>query len=181
MNQPLNLVAIVGSLRAESFQRSIFNSADELAGSDIAISEVSLRDVPFFNEDLEVDGGPAAVQALNEAVDAADGLIVFTPEYNGSAPAVTKNAIDWLSRVPGDSALSRAAVGIVASSPGGHEVAGVRAHLGGSIGANTSRFYETTLGIASIADKLTDGRLTDEATRTRLAEWIAGFASHVRI
>jgi len=180
MDQPINLVAIIGSLRAESFNRSIFRAAQDLVGQGVTLTEVSLTDVPLYNGDVESEGDPEPVVALKSAVDGSDGLIIFTPEYNRSTPAVTKNAIDWLSRKPGNSALSRATVGIVGASPGRHEVNGVRSHLAASIGSNTKMFYETSLGIGSVHEALTDGKISDPEVRARLESWLTGFVEFVR-
>ncbi len=177
---PLSLVAIIGSLRRDSFHRSIFQAATGLLPEGVQLNEVPIAEVPLYNGDVEAAGDPDSVTILKESVDNADGLILFTPEYNRSIPAVTKNAIDWLSRMPGESPLSRATVGIVASSPGGHEVTGVRQHLADSVGANTAKLYSTSLGIASIVEKLTDGTMTDEETRENLRGWLAGFVDHAR-
>lgn len=177
--RPLDLVAIVGSLRAESSNRAVFDTARELALPLAAIREIPLRDVPMYDGDVEAAGDPLAVLELRTAVDQADGLLIFTPEYNRGVPAVTKNAIDWLSRYPGDSALSRAKVGIVAATPGAHPAAGVRDHLATSIGANTSGLYEQSLGIGSVTNVLDGGRIVDDGVRAELSEWLRGFVNHV--
>lgn len=179
MAESVNLVGIVGSLRADSFNRAVFRSAQSLVGPGVELSEASLRDVPLYDADIEAQGDPPAVVTLKRQVSAADGLIVFTPEYNRSVPAVTKNAIDWLSRLPGESVLSQATVGIVAATPGRHEAEGSRTHLAQSVGANTDRLFDPSLGISSVAQKLTDGSLTDEATIQLLAGWLAAFVSYV--
>ena len=176
----LHVVGIVGSLRRHSFQRAVFDAAVELASPAFDLREADIAALPLYNADVEADGDPDAVSSLKKAVGAADGLIVFTPEYNRSMPAVTKNAIDWLSRPAGASALGLSAVGIVASTPGRHDAAGVRAHLSQSVGAVTPRLFEPTLGIASISRKVADGVLEDEATREELAGWLHTFAEHVR-
>lgn len=175
----VSLAGIVGSLRRGSFNHAVYDAAVDLVGDGVELTEVPLRPVPFYDGDLEAEGDPPAVTALKRSVDAADGLIVFSPEYNRSIPAVTKNAIDWLSRRRGESALSRAAVGIVAATPGRHQAAGVRDHLSQSIGANTPHLYRPTLGIGSIETKLTDSRLTDEEARAALARWLEGFVAFV--
>ena len=180
MTESIAIVAIVGSLRADSFNRAVFNAASQLVGDGVALREILLHDVPLYDGDLEKGGDPAAVAALKSAVDEADAVIVFTPEYNRSVPAVTKNAIDWLSRLPGESALSRATVGLVAATPGRHDAAGVRDHLGTSIAANTDRFYGTTLGIASVTRKMIDGALADDVCLAELQAWLAGFVDYVR-
>ncbi|WP_067692918.1 NAD(P)H-dependent oxidoreductase [Nocardia jejuensis] len=112
------LLALVGSLRAASINRRLAEAAVRTApeGVDIAIYE-GLSDIPFYNEDLDVEGAvPAAAQALRDAVGASDGLLIFTPEYNGTLPAVLKNAIDWASRPYGAGALKARPVAVVSAS-----------------------------------------------------------------
>ena len=70
----------------------------------------SLGNIPFYNEDIDVEGQvPAAAAALRAAANEADALLLVTPEHNGTMPASLKNAIDWLSRPFGAGALSRQA------------------------------------------------------------------------
>ena len=126
MAESVNLVGIVGSLRADSFNRAVFRSAQSLVWPGVELSEASLRDVELYDADIEAQGDPPAVVTLKGQVSAADGLIVFTPEYNRGVPAVTKNAIDWLSRLPRESVLSRSTVGIVAATPGQLRCGGTR-------------------------------------------------------
>lgn len=183
MNSPtapsLQICALVGSLRADSLNRLVAAAAATLMPDGATLVEHPLRDVPLYDGDVEAAGMPDSVVALRNAVDTADGLVIFTPEYNRSIPAVTKNAVDWLSRMPGDSPLSRAAVGVVAATPGRHDAGGVRAHLSASVGANTDRLYEPTLGIASIGHRTENGRISDDDLTRELREWLAGFVNHV--
>ena len=178
MSEISNVVAIVGSLRADSLNRAVFEAAVELMPGGVGLVELPLADLPLYNGDVEAAGDPASVVELKSGVDGADGLIIFTPEYNRGVPAVTKNAVDWLSRMPRQSPLSRAAVGIVAASPGGYECAGVRAHLGDSVGANTKRFFEQTIGFGRITDLISEGSLTDAETRDQLRSWLIAFIEH---
>ncbi len=179
MTEPLHLVGIVGSLRSESINRAVFNTAVSLIGSGVELSEASLTEVPLYNGDVEDAGDPPSVVALKQAVDTADALIVFTPEYNRGVPAVTKNAIDWLSRPNGGRVLASATVGVVAATPGGHDVPGVRSHLADSIGDNALNTYETSLGLGSI-HSVTDAQIDDEVARQQLAEWLEGFVAYVK-
>ena len=180
MKTPIHLAGVVGSLRSDSANRAVFESAVKLAGDGVTLTEVSVRDVPLYDGDVEAVGDPESVDTLKRMVDAADGLIIFTPEYNRSTPAVTKNVIDWLSRLPGQSVLSRATVGIVAATPGNHDAAGVRTHLGASIQTNTSAVFEPSLGIGRIADKVADGQLVDDEALEQLRAWLESFVADVR-
>ena len=95
---PLNLVAICGSFRAESYNAALLRAAQRLAGEGVTITQIDITDVPLFNQDVEAAGDPEAVTALKTAVKESDGVLIVTPEYNYGVPAVTKNAVDWLSR-----------------------------------------------------------------------------------
>lgn len=112
------ILTLVGSLRAASINRRLAEAAVQTApeGVEIAIYD-GLADIPFYNEDLDVPGSvPAAAQALRDAVAASDGLLLVTPEYNGTLPAVLKNAIDWASRPYGVGALKDRPAAVVSGS-----------------------------------------------------------------
>jgi chromate reductase len=94
----LRVLAIPGSLRKNSYNRSLLEAAADLTppGMSIAVYD-SLDTVPVFNEDWEHPTLPS-VARLRQAVASSDGLLIATPEYNQSVPGVVKNMIDWLSR-----------------------------------------------------------------------------------
>jgi len=73
--------------------------------------------VPFYNQDLDSGEVPQAAAALRERVAGADRVLAVTPEYNGTMPAVLNNAIDWLSRPYGASALTRKPFAVVGATP----------------------------------------------------------------
>ncbi|WP_280362579.1 NAD(P)H-dependent oxidoreductase [Nocardia wallacei] len=112
------LLALVGSLRAASFNRQLAEAAAHTASEGVEVSIFEgLGDIPFYNEDIDVPGRvPAAAAALREAVAAADGLLFFVPEYNGTIPAALKNAIDWASRPYGDGSIKSKPAGVVSAS-----------------------------------------------------------------
>lgn len=91
------LVFIVGSLRAGSFNRVLAERAAAYVGERAEVTFLDYADVPFMNQDIEFPA-PAPVARVREEVAAADGVWIFTPEYNFSFPAPVKNLLDWLSR-----------------------------------------------------------------------------------
>ncbi|AZM58561.1 MULTISPECIES: NADPH-dependent FMN reductase [unclassified Streptomyces] len=116
----VRILALVGSLRAGSHNRQLAETAVKLApsGADVSLYE-GLAEIPFYNEDIDVEGTvPAAAVKLREAAATADALLFFTPEYNGTIPAVLKNAIDWMSRPHGAGALSGKPVAVVGTAYG---------------------------------------------------------------
>ncbi|NYI04720.1 NADPH-dependent FMN reductase [Allostreptomyces psammosilenae] len=116
----VRILALVGSLRAGSHNRQLAEAAVKLApeGVEVELFE-GLADVPFYNEDIDVEGGaPATALRLREAAAASDAVLLFSPEYNGTMPAVLKNAIDWLSRPYGAGALVGKPVAVVGTAFG---------------------------------------------------------------
>ncbi|GGX83720.1 NAD(P)H-dependent oxidoreductase [Streptomyces fructofermentans] len=116
----VRILALVGSLRVGSHNRQLAEAAVKLApeGAEVELYE-GLADIPFYNEDIDVEGAvPAAAARLRAAASAADALLLFSPEYNGTIPAVLKNAIDWLSRPYGAGALSDKPVAVVGTAFG---------------------------------------------------------------
>lgn len=91
------ILAIVGSLRKKSFNKSLAGYASYYLVGNADMEFLDYRALPFFNEDDEFPA-PAEVTRVRRAVDAADAIWIFTPEYNHAVPAVLKNLLDWLSR-----------------------------------------------------------------------------------
>src|ERR1700759_4600784 len=94
------VVAICGSLRKGSFNRQLMNASMGLAPEGMTITEgPSFAKLPIYNfDDQQATGIPKDCDPLNDAIKAADGVLIVSPEYNWSIPAGLKNAIDWLSR-----------------------------------------------------------------------------------
>ncbi|OBK53112.1 NAD(P)H-dependent oxidoreductase [Mycobacterium sp. 1081908.1] len=128
----IKILALVGSLRAASINRQIAELAGAVAPADVSVTIFEgLGEVPFYNEEIDeamTPGAPplAPVTALRAAAAGADAALVVTPEYNGSIPAVVKNAIDWLSRPFGDGALKGKPLAVIGGGFGRY--GGVWAH-----------------------------------------------------
>ena len=122
MSHSKKLVFIVGSLRRGSFNRALADYAAEVVGKRAEVEYLEYADLPLMNEDIEFPA-PAAVTRVREQVESADGVWIFSPEYNFSYPAGLKNALDWLSRpqVAGDfdAAVSLTDMPVAISGAGG--------------------------------------------------------------
>lgn len=172
----VSILAIVGSLRTGSVNAAMARAAASSAADGVTVIVHSVADLPLYDGDIEDQGLPESVAALHDAVKAADGVLLFSPEYNGSFPAVTKNVIDWLSRPP--KAWEDQAISLVAASPGGRAGQGVRDHFSAIMSRQPVRLFET-MGIGSCGDKLNeDGELTDPQTGADLADFVSRFAKH---
>ncbi|KQS09330.1 NAD(P)H-dependent oxidoreductase [Curtobacterium sp. MCLR17_007] len=122
-----NVVVLVGSLRAGSINRQLAEAAIDHApeGIDLSVYD-GIVDLPFYNEDIDGDTPPEAAVAFRQAIADADGILLITPEYNGTIPAVLKNALDWASRPFGASPISGKPLAVIGSAFG--QYGGVWAH-----------------------------------------------------
>jgi len=172
-----SVVGVSGSLRRGSFNRALLLTVQEMAAPKLQIAVQEIGDLPLYNQDLETAELPSAVTRLRSAVRAADALLIATPEYNHSVPGVLKNAIDWLSRPPRQSALERKPAAIMGASPGMTGTARAQGHLRQSlVFTNTPTLLQPEVLVARAHEKFdASGRLTDDATRKFLALFIDEF------
>lgn len=91
------ILFIIGSLRKQSFNRQLAKLAENMLSDRFNIRYLEFEDVPLMNQDLEA-ATPEAMKRVRKEVLAADGIWIFTPEYNFSYPGLLKNLLDWLSR-----------------------------------------------------------------------------------
>ena len=91
------ILFIIGSLRAKSFNRQVANVAKEILGNQAEVQELDYSDLPLLSQDFE-QPELEVVARIRKEVAEADGLWIFTPEYNMSYPGHLKNLLDWLSR-----------------------------------------------------------------------------------
>lgn len=162
----IKILALVGSLRAASINRQIAELAEAVAADGVTVTIFEgLGELPFYNEEIDdamnADAPPLArVAALRAAAAGADAALVVTPEYNGSIPAVVKNAIDWLSRPFGDGALKGKPLAVIGGSFGRY--GGVWAHdeTRKSFGIAGARVVESIK--LSVPFKTLDGRAPAE-------------------
>jgi NAD(P)H-dependent FMN reductase len=123
----IKVLVLLGSLRAASVNRQLVELAGESAPDGVTLQLFDrLGELPFYNEDIDGDDVAEPVKALRQAAAEADAALVVTPEYNGSIPGVLKNAVDWLSRPFGNSALKGKPAAVIGTSLG--QYGGVWAH-----------------------------------------------------
>lgn len=185
MNRTVNILALSGSLRRQSFNTALLRAAGAMTIDGVALEVATLHGIPLYDGDLEAASGlPDSVIALKTRIIAADALLIATPEYNNSIPGVLKNAIDWLSRPPADigKVFGNRPVAVIGASPGG---------FGTILSQNAWLPVLRTLGtrqwaggrlLVSRAQTLVNeqGDLADEKTLAQLREFIAGFAQFAR-
>ena len=179
------ILGITGSLRQGSFNSALLRACVSVLPEGVTLDIRTLHDIPLYNGDVESrDGVPASAAALKDAVAAAHGVILATPEYNNGIPGVFKNAIDWMSRPPSDipRIFHGKVVGLMGASPGpfGTELAQA-AWLPVLHTLGTRPWFGKRLRISG-ADKLFDaqGALQDAKVREQLQQYLHGFVDFVR-
>src|SRR3954454_2204605 len=114
----IRILGLSGSLRSGSHNTALLRAAAMALppGAELEVYD-GLRDLPPYDADLDVEPVHPAVARLREEIAAADGVLIATPEYNGSIPPALKNALDWASRPFPDNALRGKPVAVLGASP----------------------------------------------------------------
>jgi chromate reductase len=181
----MRILALGGSLRSGSRNRALLDEAAALAPSktELDLSQLAvIGSLPLFDQDVEErDAVPSAVAQLKDALRAADGLLIATPEYNWGIPGFLKNAIDWASRPPSDIPHVFGDLPVALVGAGG---------LSGTRNAQTAwvavfRYLKMRpwFGHSLFVDRSWErfdqhNRMTDEATREQLRAVVNGFADY---
>ncbi len=181
----MRILALGGSLREASRNRALLREAASLAptGTDIDLSTLALVGLlPLYNQDIvDRDGVPSAALELKDALRAADGLLVATPEYNWGIPGFLKNAIDWASRPSSDIAdvFGDLPVALIGAGGGSGTRNAQTAWLPVFRYLRMRPWFGDWLTIDRASERFDEGNnLVDEPTREQLQAVIARFAAY---
>jgi chromate reductase len=178
----IRVLGIVGSLRVGSLNGALVRAAIELAPPGMEIHAYpGIGDIPPFNQDVEAQGDPPAVQAFKAAIQGADALLIATPEYNYGVPGVLKNALDWASRPAGKCVLNRKPAALMGASMGAHGTARAQSMLRQSlVFTETYTMLRPEVYVSSAHEKVdANGRLVDEPTRRQIRKLLDAFTEWV--
>lgn len=178
------IVGLAGSLRRRSFNKSLLRAAEKLMPQGASLEIHEIAGIPLYNADEEAEAGiPLQATEIKNAIAEADGLLLSTPEYNNGIPGVFKNAIDWLSRPPDDIArvFGGKPVAIIGASPGGFgTIMAQDAWLSVLRTLGTAPWFSGRLLVSKAGDLFDDeGKLVDEVSKKRLADFLAGFVDWI--
>jgi chromate reductase len=178
MSNATPILIFAGSSRRDSLNRKLAEATAALArdaGAEVTVADLTEFELPIYHGDLEAEGLPAGVLPLKRLLHAHPAWIISTPEYNGSYPALLKNAIDWTSRpVAGDAEWANGlkpfagkVVGLLAASPG--PLGGTRSlsHLAPLLRQLQCWVAPRQYALAKAGEAFdAEGKLVDTATRT---------------
>lgn len=168
----IKIAVLVGSLRADSFNRRLARAVEKLAPGDLAFRHIQINDLPLYSQDFDA-AYPATATRLKKDIEGADGLLFVTPEYNRSIPGVLKNALDWAARPWGQGSFDGKPTAVIGTSQGGIATAAAQQHLK----AILSHYNAPTLGQPEGYVQTTPGLFTDagEVTNDQTAEFLVSY------
>src|SRR5271163_4821866 len=183
MAETVKVITICGSLRKGSYNAALARMAEKLAPPGMSISpSPPIGDIPLYNFDVQNSTGiPGPVNALADAIKAADGLLICSPEYNWSIPGVLKNAIDWVSRVK-DQPFAGKPVAFQSAATGLLGGARMQYHLRQSLTSIDAVLFGRPEVIVTFAGQKFDDKLElkDQATIDLIKQQLAGFEKLIR-
>jgi chromate reductase len=181
MSKPLTVLGFAGSLRKNSYNKSLLQAAMELVPKDAKLEIFDLEGIPPFNQDFE-NRPPEKVKGFKAKIRAADAILIATPEYNYSIPGVLKNAIDWASRPYGDNAFEDKPVAIMGASGGMLGSARAQYHLRQTfVFLNMHPINKPEVIVTFASEKIDEkGRVTDEKTREKIKELLESLVAWTR-
>jgi chromate reductase len=167
----MKVLGISGSLRRDSHNTTLLRAAAELLppSAELEIFD-GLKAVEPYDQDDDVGRGPDGARRLREAIEAADAILIASPEYNSSIPGVLKNAIDWASRPKGKNALWGKPAAVVGASTGMFGAVWSQAETRKALGSSGARVIEKDLPVGHADGAFTNGRLEDPELHERHIE-----------
>jgi chromate reductase len=174
------ILVLVGSFRRHSINQQLADALEQLALKRLTFRYANMAALPHYNDDLW-DTPPEAVMALKTAIEAADGVMIVTPEYNRSVPGVIKDALDWGSRPRGSNAWSGKPAAICGASPGAIGTAAAQSQLRSMLPAVGLQLMSQPEVYLTFHEGLIDDKhkITAESTRLFLEHFVAAFADWV--
>lgn len=177
------IAVLVGSTRRDSINRKLAEALARLGRESnenrLEFTFVEIGDLPIYSQDLEAEL-PAAVSRMKAQIEAADGVLIVTPEHNRSIPAALKNAIDWAARPWGKSSWPGKVAAVIGATPGAIGTSIAQLHLRQILGAQGILVMGGEHYITFKPDLVAaDNTVTDESTRKFLSGFVAQFAALV--
>jgi len=184
MADQLKILTICGSLRKNSYNHALIRALPPLAPEGMTFTASPPFDtIPFYNQDLQdASGFPAPVMAFADAVRAADGVLIVSPEYNWTIPGALKNAFDWVSRTK-DQPFKEKPVALQSASAGPLGGSRMQYHMRQSLTYLNVFLFGTPEIFVSFAQNKFDKdtlELTDQPSKDILKTQLAGFAGFIK-
>ena len=170
----MRILGLSGSLRPGSHNTSLLRAAARMVPPGVELEVYDgLRDLPPYDADIDIEPAHSAVAELRDAIAGADGVLIATPEFNGSIPGVLKNALDWASRPFPDNALRGKPVAVIGASTGLFGAVWAQAETRKVLGVIGADVIDTELPVGQADSAFGDeGELLDDEQRAVLEDLV---------
>lgn len=175
-----NIGYFVGSLATNSINRTLSKALIKLAPGNLQFTEIPIKDLPLYSYDYDAAYPPEGT-AFKSAVEAADGLLFVSPEYNRSIPGALKNAIDWGSRPWGTNSFARKPSGIIGASVGAIGTAVMQSSMRSVLSFLDAPQLNSPEAYIAFKPEIFDaeGNVSDSGTSDFLAHYMSEYAAFV--
>ncbi len=169
---------IVGSISSTSINRSVFEALKLNSPEGVELTEIPIADLPVYSPDFDADY-PQAARDFKTAIEAADAVIVSTPQYNDSFSGAVKNAIDWSSRPWGQHSFSGKPTAVATASIAPHGGSKAGGFLAAVLAFGQAKVLETQLNV-HVAEGTFDesGNFTSAERRAEAHEFLTAIANN---
>lgn len=170
------IVLLIGSLRADSYNRKVAQYIRSIAPDYWQVSEVEIADLPIYNQDF--DDQPIEVyERVRGQIAAADAVLFITPEHNRSVPAALKNVVDIVSRPAGRNVWAGKKAAVVTASTGSYGGINAGVHLRQILQMlGVTVLVQPEVYLTRIQEKVDElGVLNNERTQRFLQQFVHAF------
>lgn len=179
MTRP-RIAVVTGSLSRVSLNRRLAEALMRLGADRFAFEEAPIAELPLYNRDFDT-ALPEIVRAFKRRIEAADGVLIVSPEYNRSLSSALKNAIDWGSRPYGASSWRGKPAAIAGMANGALGTAPAQQHLRNVLSHLDIHVLPQPEVCLAYRDGFFDagGDIATESTRLFLDGFLNRFAAHI--
>lgn len=177
------VIGFAGSLRANSFNRGLLAKASEILPDGLSLEIMDLKEIPLYNDDTPKECLPKPVEHFRQKIEAADALLIASPEYNYSISGVLKNALDWASSDTFGNVIAGKITAIMGASKGRFGTTRGQMHLRQTLHAMNAKLLSRPEVFISYARDLfgDNGLLADAATIERIHKLLAALSRELNI
>lgn len=177
----MHIGIIVGSLSRESINRRLALAlAPRFEAQGATVTQIPIDALPMYNRDIE-DPMPEAVAEYHAAIDAQDGIVFVTPEYNRTFSSAMKNATEWGARPPASASLPGKPAAVTGATPGRLLTIGAQQHLRANLSAIGMPVAPAELYVQFDDNHFSaDGSIADTSTQDSTDRWVEKVIAHFK-
>jgi chromate reductase len=169
---------IVGSISSTSINRSVFEALKLNSPEGVELTEIPIAELPVYSPDFDADY-PQTARDFKAEIEAADAVIVSTPQYNDSFSGAVKNAVDWSSRPWGQHSFGGKPTAVATASIAPHGGSKAGGFLAAVLEFGEAKVLETQLNVHVAEDTFDEsGNFASVERRAEARDFLTAIASN---